>query len=177
MIFNETKIGGVFLIEPERFEDERGFFAPSFSQREFEARGLAARFVENNISFNKRRGTLRGLHYQAAPHGQAKLVRCTSGAIFDVAVDLRRESPTFRQWVGVELSARNRLMLYVPGELAHGFQALEDDTEVFYQVSEFYRPDAYRGLRWNDPAFRIEWPDAAGPIIIERDKSYPDFTP
>jgi dTDP-4-dehydrorhamnose 3,5-epimerase len=177
MIFKETKIAGVFLIEPERFEDERGFFAPSFSQREFEARGLTGRFVENNISFNKRRGTLRGLHYQAAPHGQAKLVRCTSGAVFDVAVDLRRESPTFRQWVGVELTARNRLMLYLPGELAHGFQTLEDDTEVFYQVSEFYHPESYRGLRWNDPAFRIEWPRADEIIIIERDVRYPDFTP
>ena len=177
MIFTETKISGVFLIEPERFEDERGFFAPSFSQREFAARGLAGQFVENNISFNKRRGTLRGLHYQAAPYGQAKLVRCTSGAVFDVAVDLRRESPTFRRWVGVELTARNRLMVYLPGELAHGFQTLEDDTEVFYQVSEFYRPDSYRGLRWNDPAFGIEWRDAGELIILERDLRYPDFTP
>lgn len=176
MIFKETKIKGVFVVKPERFEDARGFFAPSFSAREFEARGLASRFVENNISFNKRRGTLRGLHYQAAPYGQAKLVRCTSGAIFDVAVDLRRESPTFRQWVGVELSARNHLMLYVPGELAHGFQTLEDNAEVFYQVSDFYHPESYCGLRWNDPAFRIKWPAAEELIIIERDMSYPDFT-
>jgi len=177
MIFSETKIGGVFVIEPERFEDERGFFAPSFSRMEFEARGLASRFVENNISFNKRRGTLRGLLYQAAPHGQAKLVRCTSGSVFDVAVDLRRESPIFRQWVGVELTARNHLMLYVPGELAHGYKTLEDDTEVFYQVSEVYRPESYRGLRWNDPAFGVEWPDAGELIVIERDAQYPDFTP
>ena len=174
MIFSETKIGGVFVIEPERFEDERGFFAPSFSQREFEARGLAGRFVENNISFNKRRGTLRGLHYQAAPHGQAKLVRCTSGAIFDVAVDLRRESPTFRQWVGVELTARNRLMLYVPEGFAHGFQTLEDDAEVFYQVSERYAPESAGGVRWDDPAFGIEWPLKVE-VINDRDASYEDF--
>src|ERR1700730_3558264 len=158
MIFTESDLKGVYVIEPECLEDERCFFAPSFSQREFEARGLASRFVENNISYNLRRGTLRGLHYQAAPYSQAKLVRCTRGAIFDVAVDLRPASPTFRQWVSVELTAKNRLMFYVPGNLAHGFQTLEDDTEVFYQVSEFYLPDAYRGLRWDDPAFNIQWP-------------------
>jgi dTDP-4-dehydrorhamnose 3,5-epimerase len=175
MIFTETKLRGAFVIEPQRFEDERGFFAPSFSEREFATHGLASRFVENNISFNRRKGTLRGLHYQAAPHGQAKLVRCTRGAIYDVAVDLRRDSPTFRQWVGVELSEHNRLMFYLPGDFAHGFQTLADETEVFYQVSDFYHPESNRGLRWNDPAFQIEWRDAGDLIIIERDKSYPDF--
>lgn len=177
MKFVETKLKGVYIIEPQRFEDERGFFAPSFSKREFEAHRLASRFVENNISYNLRRGTLRGLHYQAAPLGQAKLVRCTRGAIFDVAVDLRRDSPTFKQWVGTELTAENRLMLYLPGEMAHGFQTLADDTEVFYQVSDFYHPESNRGLRWDDPAFGIEWRDAGDLIIIERDKSYPDFAP
>lgn len=175
MVFSETVLNGVYVIEPERFEDERGFFAPSFSQREFEARGLASRFVENNISYNRRRGTLRGLHYQVAPYSQAKLVRCTRGSIFDVAVDLRPASPTFRQWVSVELTDQNRLMFYVPGDLAHGFQTLEDDTEVFYQVSEFYQPDAYRGLRWDDPAFNITWPLPRERVILARDTWYPDF--
>ena len=177
MIFTETKLRGAFVVEPRRFEDERGFFAPSFSEREFAARGLASRFVENNISFNRRRGTLRGLHYQAAPHGQAKLVRCTRGAIYDVAVDLRRDSPTFRRWVGVELSEHNRLLFYLPGDFAHGYQTLADETEVFYQVSEFYHPESNRGLRWDDPAFRIEWRDAGALVINERDRTYPDFEP
>lgn len=175
MVFSETDLDGVYVIELERFEDERGFFAPAFSQQEFETRGLESRFVENNISYNRGRGTLRGLHYQAAPYGQAKLVRCTRGAIFDVAVDLRPASTTFRHWVSVELTAENRLMLYLPGDVGHGFQTLEDDTEVFYQVSMVYRPDAYRGLRWDDPAFDIKWPRADERIILARDNSYPDF--
>jgi dTDP-4-dehydrorhamnose 3,5-epimerase len=175
MVFSETVLNGAYVIEPKRFEDERGFFAPSFSQQEFEAHGLASRFVENHISYNRRRGTLRGLHYQTAPHSQDKLVRCTRGSIFDVAVDLRAGSPTFRQWVGVELTAENRLMLYIPGDMGHGFQTLEDDTEVFYQVSSFFRPEAYRGLRWDDPAFGIEWPLPDERIILARDNSYPDF--
>ncbi len=175
MNFIETELKGVFLIEPNRFEDERGFFASSFSSREFEKHGLTGCFVENNISHSRRRSTLRGLHYQAAPHGQAKLVRCTQGSIFDVAVDIRPGSPTFRKWVGHELSAENRLMMYLPGDVAHGFQTLQDDTEVFYQVSDFYAPDASRGLRWDDPAFGVEWPLDGPPIIIARDAAYPDF--
>ena len=175
MIFKETELQGVYVIEPTRFEDERGFFAPSFSQREFEDKGLNGHFVENNISYNRRRGTLRGLHYQAAPYGQAKLVRCTRGAIFDVVVDLRPDSPTFRKWISSELTAENRLLLYLPEDMAHGFQTIEDDTEVFYQVSDFYRPEAYKGLRWNDPAFGIEWPMAEERIMLPRDSSYPDF--
>lgn len=175
MNFIGTELNGVYIIEPERFEDERGFFSPSFSQREFEGRGLTGCFVENNISYNRRRGTLRGLHYQSAPHAQAKLVRCTRGAIFDVAVDLRPSSPTFRRWVGAELSAENRLLMYLPGDVAHGFQTLEDDTEVFYQVSEFYRPEANMGWRWNDRAFGIEWPLTDQCVINRRDASYPDF--
>jgi dTDP-4-dehydrorhamnose 3,5-epimerase len=175
LIFNESKLQGVYLIELPRFEDERGFLAPSFSQREFEEHGLIGCFVENNISYNHRHGTLRGLHYQAAPYGQAKLVRCTRGSIFDVAVDLRTDSPTFRQWVANTLSAENLLMMYLPGDVAHGFQTLENKTEVFYQVSEFYRPEACKGLRWNDPAFGIEWPLPDKPIILARDSCYPDF--
>ncbi|MFN2499490.1 MAG: dTDP-4-dehydrorhamnose 3,5-epimerase [Pyrinomonadaceae bacterium] len=175
MIFHESKLKGVYLIEPTRFEDERGFFATSFSQGAFEGQGLKGCFVENHISYNRRRGTLRGLHYQAAPYGQAKLVRCTRGAIFDVVVDLRFDSSSFRKWIGTELTAENRLMLYLPGDVAHGFQTLEDDTEVFYQVSEFYQPEAYKGFRWNDPAFGIEWPLTEERIMLARDSSYPDF--
>jgi dTDP-4-dehydrorhamnose 3,5-epimerase len=136
---------------------------------------MASRFVENNISYSRARGTLRGMHYQAAPHGQAKLVRCTRGAIFDVAVDLRRDSPTFRRWVGVELTAENRIMLYLPADCGHGFQTLADDTEVFYQVSEHYAPESGRGFRWNDPAFGIEWPKTEQSILLPRDRDYPDF--
>ena len=175
MIFSETKIKGVYVIEPERFADKRGFFAPAFSQREFAARGLASQFVENNISYNLRRGTLRGLHFQAPPYGQAKLVRCTRGAIFDVAVDLRPDSPTFKQWAGFELTAENCLMMFLPGDMAHGFQTLQDETEVFYQVSEFYRPDANRGWRWNDRAFGVAWPLPDECTLNTRDASYPDF--
>lgn len=176
MVFTETELQGVYLIAPNLFEDERGFVAPSFSQREFEERRLTTCFVENNISYNFRRGTLRGLHFQAAPYGQAKLIRCTRGAIFDVAVDLRTDSPTLGKWVGFELTAENRLMMYLPGDMAHGFQTLEDNTEVFYQVSEFYRPEANRGWRWNDSAFGIEWPLPGECIINPRDATYPDFT-
>lgn len=175
MTFTETAIPGAFIIEPERLEDHRGFFARTWCEREAKAHGLAPRWVQCSISFNKRRGTLRGLHYQAAPHEEAKLVRCTRGAIFDVAVDLRRHSPTFRHHVSVVLSSENRKMLYVPEGCAHGLQTLEDDTEVFYQISQFHSPEHGRGVRWDDAAFAIEWP-AAERIIIERDRNYPDFS-
>ena len=137
---------------------------------------MESKFIESIISFSKPRGTLRGMHYQAAPHGQAKLVRCTRGAVFDVAVDLRPESPTFRQWTAVELSEENRSMLYLPGDCAHGFQTLVDDTEFFYMVSTPYVPESGRGFRWNDPAFGIYWPNANTPVMIQRDREYPDFT-
>lgn len=176
MAFTETKIQGVVILDPERFEDERGFFAPAFSTRELEERGLAARFVEGNISHSLRRGTLRGMHYQAAPHGQAKLVRCTRGRVYDVAVDIRPDSPTYGQWVAAELTAENRRMIYIPGDCAHGFQTLEDDSEVFYLVSSPYAPGTAQGFRWNDPAFRIEWPEADERILVERDRNYPDYT-
>lgn len=176
MKFTETKLGGVYLIEAQPFADERGVFVPSFSAKEFAALGIASVFVENNISFSKKRGTLRGIHYQAAPHGQAKLVRCTRGVVFDVAMDLRPSSPTFKQWVGVELSDENRSMLYVPADCAHGYQTLVDDCEVFYMVSTPYVPESGRGFRWNDPAFGIDWPHAGEVVLNQRDQQYPDFT-
>jgi len=175
MIFTETKLPGAFVIDLERFEDERGFFALSWSEKAFNEHGLDPRLVECNVSFNRRRGTLRGMHYQAAPHGQTKLVRCTAGAIHDVIIDLRPDSPTFKQWISVELSAENRSMLYVPIDFAHGFQTLTDQAEVLYQMSSVYKSEAARGVRWDDAAFGIAWP-IAEPIINERDRNYSDFS-
>jgi len=174
MIFTETSLKGAFLIEPERLEDERGFFARTWCQREFEAHGLNSRLVQCNISFNKKMGTLRGMHYQVAPYEEARLVRCTQGAIYDVIIDLRPESSTFKQYIAAVLTAQNRTMLYVPEGFAHGFLTLEDNTEVFYQMSEFYAPEYARGVRWNDPAFGIQWP-AEIQVISDRDQNYPDF--
>jgi dTDP-4-dehydrorhamnose 3,5-epimerase len=174
MIFIETQLKGAFIIKPERLEDERGFFARTWCQREFEAHGLNSRLVQCNISFNKKAGTLRGMHYQAAPYEEAKLVRCTQGAIYDAIIDLRPESPTFKQYTAIVLTAQNRKMLYVPEGFAHGFLTLEDHTEVFYQMSEFYAPEYARGIRWNDPAFNIQWP-ADVQIISDRDQNLPDF--
>lgn len=178
MILIETKLPGAFLIEPERFEDERGFLSRAWSEREFAAAGLRLPRVECNISYNKRRGTLRGMHFQRAPHAQAKLVRCTRGALYDVIIDLRPAAPTYRQWLGVELTAENQRFLYVPEGFAHGFQTLADETELYYQMSEVYVPEAADGVRWDDPAFAIAWPDNDGHerIIIARDRQYPDFT-
>lgn len=176
IIFKETKLAGAFVIEPETFADERGFFARSFSDREFAAHGIDPRMVECNISYNKKKHTIRGMHFQAAPFAQAKLVRCTQGAIYDAIIDLRPESATFKQWVGEELTAENRRMLYVPKGFGHGFQTLVDDTEVFYQVSDYYAPASAGGVRWNDPAFDIAWPAVDGIILNERDRSYTNFT-
>jgi dTDP-4-dehydrorhamnose 3,5-epimerase len=176
VIFTETKLQGAYVIEPDRHADERGFFARTWCKAEASAHGLNPAVVQCNISFNKRKGTLRGMHYQAAPVAEAKLVRCTSGAIVDVIIDLRLHSPTYTQHFAVELSADNRKMLYVPEAFAHGFQTLEDDTEIFYQMSCAYSPGHGRGLRWNDPAFAIDWPDP-DPIINQRDATYPDFRP
>jgi dTDP-4-dehydrorhamnose 3,5-epimerase len=172
MIFVETKLKGAFIIEPERLDDERGFFARSFCQEEFKANNLNPCIAQCSISFNKKKGTLRGLHYQVAPHAEAKLVRCTMGAICDVTLDLRPDSPTFKQWVAVELTADNRKMLYIPERLAHGFQTLIDNTEVFYQISEFYHPESTRGVRWNDRAFGIEVPLKVT-VIAEKDSAFP----
>jgi len=174
--FVPTALGDACVVELDRLEDERGFFARTFCREEFAAHGLQADFVQCNVSFNAKRATLRGMHYQAPPYGEAKLVRCTHGAIFDVIVDIRPDSPTRGQWFGVELSADNHRMLYVPEGCAHGFQTLEDGSEVFYQMSQQFRPGAARGVRWNDPAFGIAWP-LTDPVVSARDAAYPDFTP
>ncbi len=166
---------GAFLIMAEPQEDARGFFARTWCQREFTAHGLNGRLVQCNVSVNKTKGTLRGMHYQTPPYAEAKLVRCTRGSIFDVIIDLRPVSRTFKQHAAVVLTDENRHMLYVPEGLAHGFQTLEAATEVFYQMSEFYAPECGRGVRWDDPAFAIEWP-AAERLMSERDRTYPDFT-
>jgi dTDP-4-dehydrorhamnose 3,5-epimerase len=176
VIFTETKLKGAYIIEPELHVDERGFFARTWCEAEARAHGLDPAVVQCNISFNKRKGTLRGMHYQTAPFAEAKLVRCTSGAIFDAIIDLRSDSPTYRHHFAVVLSADNRRMLYMPEGFAHGFQTLEDDTEVAYQMSCAYSPDHGRGVRWNDPAFGIDWPEP-DPIINQRDMAYPDFGP
>lgn len=175
MIFRETELKGAYIIEPERIEDERGFFARTWCRREFEAHGLNPRLVQASLSFNRRKGTLRGMHYQASPHEEVKLVRCTQGEIFDVIIDLRPASPTYCRHVAVRLSAENRLMLYIPEGLAHGFQVLADATEVHYQMSEFYHPESARGVRWDDPAFAIAWPQTDVRLISDRDRGWPDF--
>lgn len=175
MIFTETKLKGTFIIQPERLKDERGFFARTWCKREFAAHGLNPNLVQCNISFNKKRGTLRGMHHQVAPHEEAKLVWCTMGAIYDVVIDLRPNFTTFKNWISVELTAENRKMIYIPEGFSHGFMTLEDNTEVFYQMSEFYAPECARGVRWNDPAFDIVWPEEVT-VISEKDKQYPDFT-
>jgi dTDP-4-dehydrorhamnose 3,5-epimerase len=170
--FLPTPLTGAYLIELELLEDERGFFARSFCQSEFRAHGLDPVVAQCNVSFNRKRGTLRGLHYQAEPHAEAKLVRCTRGAVWDVIVDLRKGSLTVRQWHAAELTADNRRALYIPAGFAHGFQTLADDTEVLYQMSEFYHPESARGILWDDPALQINWP-LSNPTVSERDRSYP----
>jgi dTDP-4-dehydrorhamnose 3,5-epimerase len=174
MRFSETKLPGVVEIHLEPRADDRGFFARSWCQQEFEAQGLNSRLVQCNVSFNYRKGTLRGMHFQAAPHAEAKLVRCTKGAVYDVALDLRPESPAYKSWVAVVLSTENRQMLYIPEGCAHGFLTLEDETEVFYLMSEFYHAESAGGVRWDDPAFAIAWPEEVQ-VISERDATYPAF--
>jgi dTDP-4-dehydrorhamnose 3,5-epimerase len=168
----QTRVPGVFLIGLELIEDERGFFARTWCAEEFRRHQLNPDLAQCSVSFNRHRGTLRGMHYQVEPWAETKLVRCTSGAIYDVALDLRPDSPAYRQWVGVELTSRNRLGLYIPEGVAHGFQTLAEDSEVFYQISVPYHPESGRGVRWNDPAFGIRWP-LAEPLLNERDDSYP----
>lgn len=174
MIFQETKLPGAFVIKPEKYEDERGCFARSYCSREFETHGLNAKVVQCSISYNRKKGTLRGMHYQVAPHAEVKLVRCTRGAIYDVIIDLRQDSRTFLRWVAVELTQDNRHALYVPEMFAHGFQTLADHTEVFYQISEFYAPEHARGIRWNDARFGIDWPLQPS-AMSEKDRKLPDF--
>jgi dTDP-4-dehydrorhamnose 3,5-epimerase len=177
MRFSQTPLAGAWAIGLDLLGDERGWFARSFDTAEFEARGMNASVVQCNSSFNAKRGTLRGLHYQVEPHGESKLVRCVRGAIFDVAVDLRPDSPTYCHWHGFELSAENRLAFYIPAGLAHGFQTLVDDCEVTYQMGHPYVPDAARGVRWDDPVFAIEWPEAPGErVVSEKDRLFPDFS-
>ena len=170
--FVPTPLDGAFVVEPELLSDERGFFARSFCQNEFRAHGLEPAVAQCNISFNRKRGTLRGMHYQAKPHEEAKLVRCTRGAILDVIVDVRENSATCYRWFAAELTADNRCGLYIPAGFAHGFQTLVDDSEVLYQMSEFYHPESARGLRWDDPAIGISWP-LGNPVLSPRDQSYP----
>jgi len=176
MKFNETKLRGAFLIEPELLTDERGFFARTCCRKEFEKNGLNFDWVQCNISYNKHKGTLRGMHYQVDPSAEVKLVRCTMGAIYDVIIDLRPDSNTYNQWIAVELSAENRKMIYVPQGFAHGFQTLADNCEVFYQMSAFYAPECARAVRWNDPQFKIDWPEAER-TISKKDQSVKDFDP
>jgi dTDP-4-dehydrorhamnose 3,5-epimerase len=174
MIFEATKLAGAYVIRPEPRVDARGFFARTWCAREFEAHGLTARLVQANLSFNHARGTLRGMHYQQSPHEESKLVRCTRGSIFDAIIDLRSDSPTRGDWFGTTLTAENRAMLFVPEGFAHGFQTLEDDTEVVYQVSEFYTPQAERGIHYADPSFAIEWPVPVT-AISDKDAGWPPF--
>ena len=174
MKFIETNLKGAFLIELDKLQDERGFFARSYCQREFEEHGLNPRVVQCNVSYNIKKGTMRGMHYQVPPYEEAKLVRCIKGAIYDVIIDLRPDSETYMKHYGVQLDSENRSMLFVPEGFAHGFLTLEDNTEVFYQMSEFYAPDSARGFRWNDPAFDIKWPMEIK-VISDRDRTYPDF--
>jgi dTDP-4-dehydrorhamnose 3,5-epimerase len=178
MRFEETPLTGVWIVELERVEDERGWFARTYDGEEFASRGIELEVRQCNSSYNARAGTLRGMHYQADPHGEPKLVRCVRGAIFDVAVDLRTSSPSFRRWHGERLSEDNGRMLFIPAGVAHGFQTLRDDCEVLYTMGHRYVPEAARGVRWDDPAFAIEWPPASGGRVISmRDRSYPDVAP
>ena len=174
MKFTETKLKGAYIIDLNKLEDDRGFFARAWCQKEFEEHGLNGRLSQANMSYNKRKGTLRGLHYQIAPYQEAKMVRCVRGALYDVIVDLRKDSPTYKQWIGVELTQDNHRMLYVPEDFGHAFITLVDDTVAFYQVSEFYTPGAERGLRWNDPALGIDWPMEPA-VVSEKDANWPDF--
>ena len=177
MRFVPTKLEGAYVVEPERHEDERGFFARTWSGEEFAERGLVPELSQCSVSRNSKVGTLRGMHFQTAPHEEAKLVRCTAGVIFDVIVDLRPGSPTRADWIGVELAAETGRALYIPKGFAHGFQTLVDGAEVFYMISAPYVPEAASGVRWDDPAFGIEWPPVEARIINERDRSWPDYRP
>jgi dTDP-4-dehydrorhamnose 3,5-epimerase len=177
MVFKETGLRGAFLIELELHSDERGSFGRSYCAKEFQEHGLETRVLQCSVSYNRTRGTLRGMHYQEAPHEEAKLIRCTRGAMYDVIVDLRPESATYCQWMAVELAARPgkpSMMVYAPRGFAHGFLTLEDDTEVVYQMSASYAPEAGRGFRWNDPAFGVVWPEPVR-VISDRDRNYTDF--
>jgi len=175
MIFNKTSLKDAYVLELEKFEDERGFFARAFCKNEFSDHDIKFPVAQANISFTKQKGTLRGMHYQTSPHEEAKLIRCTKGSIYDVIIDVRNDSPTYKKWFGAVLSDDNYKMMYVPEGFAHGFLTLEDDIEVTYMVSEFYAPGAEKGIRWNDPAFNIDWPTEVK-VVSEKDKNWPDFS-
>ena len=176
MVFHETPVAGAWVVDVEPHSDERGLFARTFDAQIFRERGLEGEVAQCSTSFNVRAGTLRGLHYQSEPHGESKLVRCTAGAVYDVVVDLRADSPSFRRWTALELSAENRRAVYVPRGVAHGFQTLVDASELLYVIDRAYEAEAARGVRWDDPAFEIEWPDSAHErIISERDRGFPDY--
>jgi dTDP-4-dehydrorhamnose 3,5-epimerase len=175
MNFVSLPLEGAYVIEPEVRADHRGFFARTYCRDEFTERGLVSTFVQCNVSFNHKAGTLRGMHYQADPSPEVKLVRCTMGAAYDVVVDLRPVSPTYRQWAAVELTAENRRAVYIPAGFAHGFQTLTDATELFYQMSEFYVPELAAGVRWDDPALGIAWPPRDRRVIADRDLAFPDL--
>jgi dTDP-4-dehydrorhamnose 3,5-epimerase len=177
MIFTAAKIPGAWIVDVDPRSDDRGFFARAWCLREFEAHGITLPPVQTNLSYNHRAGTIRGLHYQRDPHAEAKLVRCIAGAIYDVMVDLRPDSPTHGQWFGIELSVRNRRMLYTPQGCAHGYQSLTNGAEVLYSASEYYVPGFEGGLRWDDPTLAIEWPIRDGVIVSAKDASWPDFVP
>ena len=174
MKFTSTPFPGLYIVELEKNGDPRGFFARAYDAQEFKKLNLKDRFVQTNVSRSRERGTLRGLHYQTPPYAEAKLIRCTKGALYDVVVDLRPDSPTYKQYFGIELTADNYKQLYVPEGFAHGFITLEDDTETFYQVSEYYHPEVEGGIRYDDPAFKIEWPIPVE-VISDKDKTWPDF--
>ena len=174
MKFTETPLKGSFVIDLEKREDARGFFARAWCQKEFEEHGIYRLPVQANMSFNKKAGTIRGMHYQAAPHQESKLIRCVNGSIYDVIIDLRKNSPTYKQWFGIELNAENRTMLFVPEDFAHGFVALKDNSEIMYQVSAVYNFESERIIRYNDPAFKIQWPIEVS-VVSEKDVTTPDF--
>lgn len=175
MIFTETKLKGVFVIQAEKIEDERGFFARMWCEKEFKAHGLSPNLAQISVAFNKKKGTIRGMHYQKPPHEEAKLVYCTKGKIYDVVVDLRPASKTFKDWFSIEIQSTDYKIVYVPRGCAHGYQTLEDNTDVIYQMSTFFMPEYYAGVRWNDPAFKIKWPYPDDVITSKKDRDYLDF--
>ena len=174
MIFEELKLKGVFKIEIEKINDERGFFTRTWDKQEFLKKGIDSDFVQSNISFNKKKGTLRGLHYQEEPYEEGKLIRCTKGKIYEIMIDIRKNSETYKKWEHIELDSKENIELFVPKGFALGMQTLEDDTEIFYQMSQFYKPEYSKGIRWNDPSFKIKWP-LKPTVISEKDKNCEDF--
>lgn len=175
MIFNSTELEGAFIIELEKRSDERGFFSRAWCRREFEEHGLVPLIMQSNLSYSRKKGTLRGMHFQTSPFEETKVVQCIKGALYDVIIDLRPDSATFGKWIAVELRAEDHKMIYVPRGFAHGFMTLQDETEAFYHVSQFYAPGHEGGIRWNDPAFNVKWPEIEDLVISDKDRTWPDF--